>query len=185
MGAADAALQRGHVVAGAGDVVPAAEIQPLHFGQQVAKFIGRCVQRYGQRVSILLTQGVEMQAVQQRGQCRVSRHGGIPLRAGCAQATAGGTGVINRVAVLRRALRVDTQAHALPRCFGRGAELCQLCRRVEDDMVGILQQFFHFVRAVGRAEDMNFFAGHFLRAQPRFKQAAGFGARQVRRQQRV
>ena len=64
------------------------------------------------------------------------------------------------------------QKNGIPLCF-------------EDDMVSILQQFFHFVRTVGRAEDMNFFAGHFLRAQPRFKQAAGFGARQVRRQQRV
>ena len=100
LGAVDAAFQRCHIVAGPRNVVPAAEIQPLHCGQQVAKFIGYCVQRHGQCVGIQLTQGVEVQAVQQHGQSRVSRHGSIPLCAGRAQAAAGGAGVVDRVAVL-------------------------------------------------------------------------------------
>ena len=52
-------------------------------------------------------------------------------------------------------------------------------------MVGVPQQLVHFICAVGRAENVHFFAGHFLRAEPRLIQAAGLGAREVRRQQRV
>ena len=52
-------------------------------------------------------------------------------------------------------------------------------------MVGVPQQLVHFVRTVGGAEYMDFFAGHFLSAQPRLKQAAGLGARQVRCKQGI
>ena len=55
LGATDAAFQCGYVVAGAGDVMPAAKVQPLYFGQQIAEFLRYCVQRHGQRVSVLLT----------------------------------------------------------------------------------------------------------------------------------
>ena len=81
----DAALQRGQVVAGAGDVVSAAKVQPLHPGQQVAEAVFHGGQRQGQRVGILLAQGVEVQAVQQVGQVRVLRHSGIPLGTGGTQ----------------------------------------------------------------------------------------------------
>ena len=52
-------------------------------------------------------------------------------------------------------------------------------------MVSVPQQLVHFICAVGRAENVHFFAGHFLRAEPRLKQAAGLGACEVRCQQRV
>ena len=54
-GAADTLFQSGHVVAGAGDVMPASEVQPLHFWQQIAEFLCHCVQRHGQRIGVLLT----------------------------------------------------------------------------------------------------------------------------------
>ena len=52
-------------------------------------------------------------------------------------------------------------------------------------MVGPAQQFFHLVVAVGRAENMDFLAGHLLGAQAGLKQAAGLGAGQMGCQHRV
>ena len=52
-------------------------------------------------------------------------------------------------------------------------------------MVRVLHQFIHFVRTVGRAEHMDFLAGHLFRTQAGFKQAAGLGTGQVWRQQGV
>ncbi len=80
------------------------------------------------------------------------------------------------MAVLGRALGIDAQSHTFARRLGRGAKFCQLRGRVEDDMVGVPQQLVHFICAVGRAENVHFFAGHSLRAEPRLKQAAGLGA---------
>ena len=94
-------------------------------------------------------------------------------------------GVIDGVAVLRRTFRVDAQPYAFPRRFGRGTEFCKLCRGVEHNVVGIAQQLIHLVCTVGGAEHVHLPAGHFLRAQPRLKQAAGLGARQMLCQQRV
>ena len=135
----DAAFQRIKGVARAGDVVPAAEVEPLHLGQQVCKFFLHRCQRHRQRIRVLLAQGVEVQTVQQGGQLRVRRHGGVPLGTGGAQTAAGGAGVVDFVTFLRGALRVDAQTNAFARCLCRRAELCQLAGRVEHDMVSVLQ----------------------------------------------
>ena len=88
----DALFQRGKVVIRAGDVVPAAKVEPLHPGQQVTEFRFQRGQGGRQRVGILLAQGVEVQAVQQVGQVRVLRRSGIPLGTGGAQTAAGAQG---------------------------------------------------------------------------------------------
>ena len=98
------------------------------------------VQRQGQRVGVLLTEGVEVEAVQQGREARLLFQRGIPLGAGGAEAAARGAGVIDGVALLRRALGVDAQAHALARSLCRRAELCQLGGGVEDDVVGVVEQ---------------------------------------------
>ena len=181
----DAALQRGQVVIRAGDVVPAAKIQPLHLRQQVAETRLHGVQRCGQRVGVLLAEGVEVQPVQQREQGGIFFRCGVPLGAGGAKAAAGGTGVIDGVALLCGALRVDAQPHALARSLGGGAELFQLAGRVEDDMVGAAQQLVEFVGPERGTEDMIFLVRQLLLAEAALVQAAGLGAREVRGQQRV
>ena len=75
----DTLFQRGKVVIRAGDVVPAAKVEPLHPGQQVTEFRFQRGQGGRQRVGILLAQGVEVQAVQQVGQVRVLRRSGMEL----------------------------------------------------------------------------------------------------------
>ena len=57
----DAALQRGQVVAGAGDVVSAAKVQPLHLVEILAELFLYIVQCFCQRLCVLLTHGVEVQ----------------------------------------------------------------------------------------------------------------------------
>ena len=88
----DAVFQRSKGIAQAGDVVPPAEVEPLHSGQQVGKLFLHCGQRYRQRIGVLLTQGMEVQTVQQGGQLRVRCHGGVPLSTGGAQTAAGCAG---------------------------------------------------------------------------------------------
>ena len=165
--------------------MPAAEVEPLHIGQQIAELFCHGVQRHGQRIGVLLAERVEVQSVQKLRQAGVLRHGGIPCCAGRTKAAAGRAGVVDRVAVLRGAFRVDAQPYAFARRLDLCTEFCQLCRGVKDDMVGIAQQLVHLVRAVGGAKDMHLTAGHLLGTQPCFKQAAGLGARQVRRQQGI
>lgn len=50
---------------------------------------------------------------------------------------------------LRGTLRVDAQTDALARCLGRRAELCQLGRGVEHDVVGVIQKLVELVHPVG------------------------------------
>ena len=163
-------------------MVPAAEVEPLHAGQQIPKFLFHRVQRGCQRVGVLLTQGVEVQTIQQGGQLRRCLHGGIPLGAGSAKAAAGGAGVVDGVAFLRRALRVDAQANALACRLCRRAERRQLPGRVEHDMVRILQQFCKLILPVGGAEHMVLLVRQLLPAQAALVQAAGLGACQIRGQ---
>ena len=126
-----------------------------------------------------------MQAVQQGGQLRVLLHSGVPLGAGGAKAAARGAGVVDLMAVLRGALRIDAQAHAFACRLCRRAELCQLAGRVEHDVVGVLQQLRELVRPVGRAEHMVFLFRQLFPAKAALVQTAGFGACQIGRQHRV
>ena len=112
LGATDATFQRGHVVAGAGDVMPAAKVQPLYSGAANRRTVSATASSVTASASASCShEGVEMQTVQQLRQRWVRRHRGIPLPAtGRAQAAAGGAGIVDRVAVLGRALGVDAQA---------------------------------------------------------------------------
>ena len=126
-----------------------------------------------------------MQPVQQSGQSRVCLHGGVPLGTGGAKAAAGGAGVVDGVAFLRRALRVDAQANALPCRLCRRAELGQLPGRVEHDVVRVRQKLRKLIVPVSGAEHMVLLVRQLLPAQAALVQAAGLGARQIGCQHRV
>ena len=181
----DAGFQRRKVIARAGDVVSAAEVEPLQARQQAAELRLDRVQRQGQRVGVLLTEGVEVEAVQQGREARLLFQRGIPLGAGGAEAAARGAGVIDGMALLRRALGVDAQAHALARSLCRRAELCQLGGGVEDDVVGVVEQLGELVHPVGGAEDVVLLLGQLLPAQTALVEAAGLRARQIGREEGV
>ena len=163
--------------------MPAAHVQPLHPREHVAKCLRHRVQGDGQRVGILLAQGVEVQPVQQREQRR--GHLRVPLGAGHAQAAPRRAGVVNRVALLGGAFRVDAQPQALPGSLRGGAEFLQLPGAVEHDVIRPAQKLVEFIRPVGRAEHVGFPPGHGFPAQPGLVQPAGLGARQVRGQDGV
>ena len=124
-----------------------------------------------------------MQAVQQGGQLR--RHTGVPLGAGGAQAAARRAGVVDVMSLLGGALRVDAKPHALARRLGGGAEPLQLPGGVKHDVVGVLQQLVKLLIPVGGAEHMGLPFRHLLPPKAGFIEAAGLGARQIRRQHRV
>ena len=166
-------------------MVAAPKVHPLHLGQQIPE---RCLHRFQghrQGVGVLLAEGVEVEAIQQLRQLRVSRHGGVPLGPGGAQTAAGGTGVIDGMALLGGALRVYPQAHAFAGGLGCRAKLGQLAGRVEHDVVGVLQQLCELVCPVGSAEHMVLLFRQLLPAQAALVQAAGLGACQVGGQYRV
>ena len=63
-------------------MVPAAEVDPFHLGKQVAERFFHGGQGGSQGISVLLAEGVEVQAVQQGGEAGLLGHGGIPLGTG-------------------------------------------------------------------------------------------------------
>ena len=109
-------------------MVAASKVHPLHLGQQVCELCLHRFQGHSQGVGVLLAEGVEVEAIQQLRQLRVSGHGGVPLGPGGAQAAAGGAGVIDGMALLGGALGVYPQAHAFAGSLGRRAKLGQLAR---------------------------------------------------------
>ena len=118
-----------------------------------------------------------MKAVQQRQGVLV--HLLVPHVPGHPHAAAWGAGVIDGVALLGRALGVDAQPQALARLPALWTEGFQLVDGVKDNVVGVLQELFKLVGAVGPAEDMNLTLGHLLLAQPGLIEAAGLGASQI------
>ena len=158
-----------------------------HFspGSRSAELLLHRVQRHGQRVGVLLTEGVEVQAVQQSGEARLLCQRGVPLGAGGAETAARGAGVIDGMALLRGALRVDAQTDALARRLCRRAELCQLGRGVEHDVVGVMQQLVELVHPVGGAEDVVLLLGQLFPAQTALVEAAGLSACQIGCEKRV
>ena len=179
----DAALQPGNIVVRPRDMMPAAEIQPLHARQQIAEPLRYRIQGGLQGIGVLLAQGVKMQAVQQSRQSR--RHLRIPLGSRGSQAAARGAGIIDLVPLLGGAFRIDPQSDALSGFLGHGAEFLQLSGRIEHNMVGIPQQLPEFRFAICGAEDMGFFPGHFFLPQAGLIQSAGFRTGQIRLQNRV
>ena len=86
-----------------------------------------------QVVGVLLAQRVKVQAVQQGQQALVE------ISQGSAQPGAGGAGVIDGVALLGGALRVDPQADRFARILCPLAVLAQLVGGIKDKVVGVLQ----------------------------------------------
>ena len=119
-----------------------------------------------------------MQPVQQRKLLRTE------VCQGGAQTGAGSAGIIQGMAGLGGALRVDAETDLLAGCPCLRSETLHLGGGVEDDMVGIPQQLLPFVLPVGRGEDMDL-SGKVLSAQPRLIEAAGGAAGQVLGQQGV
>ena len=167
----------------AGDMVPAAHIEPLHTGQKIPEFFLYRGEGDGERIGILLTQRMEMQAVEQGKQFRVS----LPVEhlARSAKAAARCAGIVDGVPILCGAFRVDPQAEAFSGAFGRRSEFPQLAGGVEDDMIGIPEQRGKILVAIRGGEDMHFFSRHFLPSKPRLKEAAGLGSGQKIRKKRV
>ena len=166
------------VVAGAGDVMAAAEVQPLHAAEETPKLFLEGFHRLLKRVGILFTECVDMQAVEQRQERFVE------IGERCAKARTGCAGIVDRMALLRGTFRVQAQAGGFPRSpRGRGKPP-HLGRGVEHDVIRIAQQLVPLVLAVGRRENVRFPA-EFLVAETRFAQAACRGAGQVLPKQRI
>jgi hypothetical protein len=157
----NAALEPVDVVAGAGDVVPAAEIDPLHLSKPRPELLLDGLQRRFQRVRVLLAQRVEVQPANALGKRRQFR-----LRAD-AQAGAGRAGVVEGV-VLRRVLRVDPKAHLRARFARPRAVLFMLRERVEHDVAGNGRDLVELVVAEGRGEGV-VLPRHVLVRQPRLE----------------
>ena len=166
------------VVVRPGDVVAAAQIQPFQAVEILAEFFLKGVEGGFQIVGVLLTQSVQMQSVQ-HGQDAL-----VKIGLGGAQPGTGSAGVIDGVALLRGALRVDAQADGLPRSLCLGTEFLHLQGGVKHDVVGISENLIELLRPVGGGEHMGLPA-EFLMTQPGFIQAAGGGARQILFQKRI
>ena len=160
-------------------MVAAAEVEPLHSFHILAKAFLERLNRAHQIVRILLAQGMEVQAVNAVEQFRLK----IFLRD--AQTRTGAARVVNGVfRGLGRTLRVDAQTAAFA-CRARKAAVgLPLGKRVEHNMVGIMQDFLKFALGIGGRVDMRLAAKFFV-AQARFIQAGRGRARQIFAQQRV
>ena len=89
------------------------------------------------------------------------------------------------MALLGGALRIHPQSQAFARLLAPGPEGLQLVDGVKDDVVGVLQELLKLVLPVGPAEHVDLPLGHLLLDQPGLIEAAGLGARQIRRQQGI
>ena len=148
------ALQSRDIVISFSYVVPSPHVDPLHLRKHVAELLFHSTKSDLQRVRVLLAQSVEMNAVQKRES--IGRHVTVPDFARDAQAAAPGARIVDLVALLRGAFRVDAKAHALAARLRLSAELPELAYRVKHDVVSVLKQLIKFVVAVRSAEDMHF-----------------------------
>ena len=114
-------------------MVAAAEIYPFEAMQIFSKLLLKGPCGGFQVVGILFAQGMEVQSIQQREQRLVK------VCKGGAQPGAGGAGVIDGVALLGGALRVDPQADRFARILCPLTILAQLVGGVKDKVVGVLQ----------------------------------------------
>ena len=113
-----------------------------------------------------------MHAVQQGQNLRVK------IRQGGPQAGSGGAGVVNGVALLGGALRIDPQPHLFSGLLGPFAVEFQLAAGIEHKVVGVTQKRREFLLPVSRRKDMGF-AAEFLVPQPCLIKAAGGGTGQI------
>ena len=96
----------------------------------------------------------------------------------------GGTGVVNGVALLGGALRVDPKPHLLSRFLGPLSKLPKLAGGVEHKVVRVGEQLVQLLLPVGRGKHVDL-PGELLPAKAGLKQAAGGGTGQVPADQRV
>ena len=175
----DAADERFHVVIGAGDVVTAAEVEPLHALHVAAEAHFERRDRAHEVVRVLFAEGVEVEAFD------AVEHIRLEIRFGNAEARGRAARVIDGVALrLGRALRIEAQAAALSRDAGEVAVFFPLGERIEHDMVGVFENFTELVRRVGRRVYVRF-AAEFLVAQTRLVQTGRGRAGEVFAQQRI
>ena len=144
---ANAGFQELQIVVRAGDVVAAAEVEPLHPGQDIAKLRLHGLQGPGKSVGVLLAEGVEVEAVQQ-GKVRF-----VDLIPGGAQAGAGGAGIVDGV-LLGGAEGIDPKSHAA--IFTPGLELSQLRHGIKNDMVAQRDDFIKLSVPVGGGKHVVF-----------------------------
>jgi len=173
--------QRLHLVARARDVVPAAEIDPLHARDQLGEALFE--RRHGalERRKVLLAQGMEMQAAQS------VEIGFANRRARRAEPRILRARVVERDRRLGM-LRIDAQPEAQALLFLRRLERerpepAPLPGRIEDHVVGELEHFLQVVFAERGAERVHF-AAELLAAEARFVRAARAGAGKVARDER-
>jgi len=175
----DAVDERVHIVVRTGDVMAAAEIEPLHALHVAAEAHFKRRDRAHEIVRVLLAQRVEMETLDAVEQVR------LKVRLGDAQTRGRAARVIDGVvARLRRALRIETQTAALSGHARQIAVLFPLRERVEHDVVGIIQDFMELVRRVRGRIDMRL-AAEFLVTQPRLEQTGRGRSGEVFAQQRI
>ena len=87
-----------------GDMMSASHVKPVHFKKPLAEFFFHGAQRGFQIIRILFTEGMKMKTVHKISQfvCKIA---GADAHTG-----AGRTGIVNRMAFLRGAFRVDAKS---------------------------------------------------------------------------
>ena len=166
------------VVVVTGDMVPAAEVDPLQAGEVVAEALLEGRQGRLQVVAVLLAEGVEVQPLEPLHDLRGEV--GRP----CAEPGARRAGVIERHRT-GGVLRIDPHAAGDPARRRRDglAEAPPLARGVEAQVVGVAQHHRHLLLGEGRRVAVHL-AAEGLRPQARLVLAAGRGAHQVLANQR-
>ena len=89
------------------------------------------------------------------------------------------------MAFLSGAFRIDPKTDAFPGGLCSFSESFQLSRRVEDNVVCVLQQFFKVPFGVRAAKYMDFFVWNFFLSQTGLVKTTGFRSGQIRGQGRV
>ena len=124
-----------------------------------------------------------MQAVQQGYQLR--GHFLIPHRSGGAQPASRSAGIIDGMAFLSGAFRIDPQTNTFSMLFRFRSKLFQLSGGIKDDMIRISKQLVKFLLTISAAENMDFFPRHLFLPQPRLIKPACFCARKIVRKQGI
>lgn len=102
-----------------------------------------------------------MKAVQKGDE--LFRHTFIPRAPRRSKPASRRAGVIDVMAFLGRAFRVDPKTKTLSRFFCLQAKAAQLAWGIKDHMVGILKDLIHFIVSVGAGKDMDLSLGHLSR----------------------
>ena len=108
---ADHTDQPFYIIAVSRNMMAAAEVHPFHLIQVPPELLFKCFRSFFQIVGILFAKSVKMQTVQERQEPLVKIFFRRP------QAGARGTGIVDSMAFLGRALRIDPKTHLLSGFF--------------------------------------------------------------------